>query len=53
MGANIMGAVLSVLYAARSGLMDDEVRRGLLVEEVTVIEFLSRREKKNKKSACS
>lgn len=26
MGANIMGAVLSVLYAARNGLMDCEVR---------------------------
>lgn len=27
MGTNIMGAVLSVLYAARNGLMDCEVRR--------------------------
>lgn len=26
MGASIMGAVLSVLYAARNGLMDCEVR---------------------------
>lgn len=26
MGTNIMGAVLSVLYAARNGLMDCEVR---------------------------
>lgn len=44
MGANIMGAVLSVLYAARSGLMDDEVRHGALVQEVTVMELLKRRE---------
>lgn len=40
MGANIMGAVLSVLYAARSGLMDDEVRLGPLVYEGTVLELL-------------
>lgn len=29
-GASIMGAVLSVLYAARNGLMDDEVRQSMV-----------------------
>lgn len=36
MGAKIVGAVLSVLYAARNGLMDDEVsgqyNRGVIIE---------------------
>lgn len=32
-----MGAVLSVLYAARSGLMDDEVRHRSFIQELTLV----------------
>lgn len=36
MGANIMGAVLSVLYAARNGLMDCEVSCELFASAAAV-----------------
>lgn len=48
MGANIMGAVLSVLYAARNGLIDCEVRRW----PSSMIHLRCRIEKENSGRIC-